>query len=119
MFIVDTDTNEIRLSCGDTGAIDINVDGYEFGELDRALFTIKTSGGQVVKQHIYPIENGKFTVTFYNRDTDTLSPGGYRWDIRFVIHPYYDESGNIVDGDQVLTPNLPMMCNLLTVVGDI
>ena len=36
-----------------------------------------------------------------------------------MIHPYYDEAGNIVDGDQVLTPNLPMTCSLLTVVGEI
>lgn len=119
MFIVDTETNEIRMSRGDTGAIEINVSGYDFGELDRALFSIKDGNGTIVKQHIYPIENGKFTVTFYNHDTDNLPAGGYTWDVRFVIHPYYDEAGNIVDGDQVLTPNLPMTCNLLTVVGEI
>jgi len=117
MFNVDG-TN-ISLSRGDTGAIEIAVDGYEFGELDRAVFTIKAGNGQEVKKHIYRIVDGKFTVTFYNRDTDTLNPGGYTWDVRFVIHPYYDENGNIVDGDQVLTPNLPMNCTLLTVVGNI
>jgi len=36
-----------------------------------------------------------------------------------VINPYYDEVGNIVDGDQVITPNTPMGVQLLTVVGDI
>ena len=119
MFIVDTETNEIRLSRGDTGAVEIAVTGHDFGEDDRALFTIKSGSGQIVKQRAYPIVDGKFTVTFFNSDTDTYNPGGYTWDVRYVIHPYYDEQGNIVDGNQVLTPNLPMTCNLLTVVGDI
>ena len=63
--------------------------------------------------------DNSFVATFFNRDTDTLQPGGYSWDVRYVIHPYYDSEGNIVDGNQVLTPNPPMAVNLLTVVGDI
>ena len=119
MFIVDTENNEIRLSKGDTGAVLIEVEGYDFGEDDRALFSIKAGNGQVVKQRAYPIVDNQFLVTFYNSDTDTLNAGGYTWDVRYVIHPYYNENGDIIDGDQVLTPNLPMNCNLLTVVGDI
>ena len=119
MFIVDTETKEIRLSRGDTGAIIIAVEGHDFGEDDRALFSIKSGNGQVVKQKAYAIVNNQFMVTFYNADTDTLAPGGYTWDVRYVIHPYYNDSGDIVDGDQVITPNLPMTCNLLTVVGEI
>jgi len=119
LFIVNTETNEIQLSRGDTGGIIIAVEGYTFGEDDRALFSIKAGNGQVVKQNAYPMTNNQFLVTFYNADTDTLAPGGYTWDVRYVIHPYYDDSGNIVDGDQVLTPSLPMTCNLLTVVGEI
>ena len=64
-------------------------------------------------------ERNMFTVTFSNGDTDKISPGGYSWDVRYVINPYYDEAGNIVDGDQVITPNTPMGVQLLTVVGDI
>lgn len=119
MFIVNTETNEIQLSRGDTGGIIIAVEGYTFGEDDRALFSIKAGNGQVVKQNAYQMTDNQFLVTFYNADTDTLAPGGYTWDVRYVIHPYYDDSGNIVNGDQVLTPSLPMTCNLLTVVGEI
>lgn len=64
-------------------------------------------------------EKNKFWVTFFNADTDQLSTGSYSWDVRYVIHPYYDENGSIVDGNQVLTPNSPMATNILTVVGDI
>ena len=111
--------NVISLSKGDTGAIEFTVAGYTFGENDRALFSIKSASGQIVKQRAYQMTNNQFTVTFYNHDTDSLTAGGYTWDVRYVIHPYYDEQGNIVDGDQVLTPELPSQCNLLTVVGDI
>lgn len=119
MFIVDQETNTITLSRGDTGSVTIAVEGYTFGENDRALFSIKAGSGQIIKQRAYPLVNNEFTVTFFNVDTDTLAPGGYNWDVRYVINPYYNDNGDIVDGDQVITPNLPMQCNLLQVVGDI
>lgn len=111
--------NVITLSRGDTGAVEISAEGYDFAENDRALFSIRSGNGTIVKQKAYPMENNTFTVTFFNSDTDTLAAGGYTWDVRYVINPYYDEYGNLVDGDQVLTPNNPMTMNLLTVVGDI
>ena len=61
----------------------------------------------------------EFIVTFMNADTDSLAPGGYSWDVRYVINPYYNDLGRIVDGDQVITPNQPMGAQLLNVVGDI
>lgn len=64
-------------------------------------------------------DRNTFTVTFYNSDTDQVTPGGYSWDVRYVINPYYDEDGALVDGDQIITPNNPMNIQLLTVVGDI
>lgn len=119
MFNVNPENDSITLSKGDTGAVSITVEGYDFGINDRALFSIRSGNGQIVKQKAYPIVNNEFTVTFFNADTDMLSPGVYSWDVRYVINPYYNENGDIVDGDQVLTPNLPMECNLLQIVGDI
>lgn len=118
MFNVDMTTNTISLSRGDTGAVTISVTGYIFGENDRALFSIK-SGGQIIKQKVYEIVNNEFTVTFFNADTEMLSPGDYSWDVRYVINPYYSEDGDIIDGDQILTPNNPMTVSILSVVGDI
>lgn len=90
---------EIRLSRGDTGAIKFTANAkyhgtenpYTFGERDRAVFTIKSANGQVVKQRAYPMTSNQFTVVFFNADTDTFAPGGYNWDVRYVINPYYDE----------------------------
>lgn len=111
----------ISLSRGDTGAIKFIADtDYTFETEDRALFSIKNGVGEVVKQSAFELdENKAFVVTFFNADTDNLAPGTYNWDVRYVIHPYYDSQGRIIDGDQVITPNEPMNLNLLNVVGEV
>ena len=116
---------QINLSRGDTGALKVTasatLDGepFTFGADDRALFSIKNGQGEVVKEKIAEMNNNVFMVYFFNSDTDTLAPGNYLWDVRYIINPYYDASGRIVDGDQVITPNQPMNLQLLTVVGDV
>lgn len=117
MFKVEGTT--ITLSRGDTGAFKVTATGYTFGTDDRALFSLKNSQGTVVKQQAYPMTNNQFIVYFLNADTDTLPPGKYTWDIRYVVNPEYDQQGNIVDGDQVATPKTPQPFELLAVVGDI
>lgn len=90
---------QITISRGDTGAIrmkakakrrDTGAD-YIFGERDRALFSIKNSAGNYVKQKCYPMINNYFTVVFFNSDTDQLGAGNYIWDVRYVINPYYTD----------------------------
>lgn len=119
MFGVDGFT--ISLSRGDTGAIKFTADtDYTFAAEDRALFSIKNAVGDVVKQVVFPLDETKsFVVAFYNADTDNLAAGAYQWDVRYVIHPYYDAQGRIVDGNQVITPRQPMELQLLQVVGEV
>ena len=123
MFSVEGYT--IRLSRGDTGAMKIkatatlNGEPFTFGPNDRALFSIKNGQGEIVKEKVAALENNEFTVYFLNADTDNLSPTSYSWDVRYIINPYYDANGRIIDGDQVITPKEPMSMNLLTVVGDV
>ena len=111
----------ISLSRGDTGAIKFTADTeYVFTSDDRALFSIKNPVGEVVKQQAFELdENKSFVVPFMNADTDNLAAGSYSWDVRYIIHPYYDAAGNIVDGDQVITPRQPMEMQLLQVVGEV
>jgi hypothetical protein len=111
----------ITLSRGDTGAIKITArTDHVFDAVDRALFSIKNAVGEMVKQQAYALdENKAFVVSFFNSDTDNLAAGAYQWDVRYVLHPYYDDAGNIVDGDQVITPNEPMGIQLLQVVGEV
>lgn len=111
---------QITMTRGDTGAFKATMTGYTFGEDDRVLFTVKSADGTVVKQGAYhPDENGQFTVYFTNEETDYLTPGAYSWDFRVVIHPYYDDDGNITSGVHVHTPTLPQTLTLLPAVGDI
>ena len=123
MYNVDEYT--ISLSRGDTGALKVNatatLDGqaFTFGTDDRALFSIKNANGEIIMQKACEMTDNSFTVYFLNSDTDSLAPGAYSWDVRYIIHPYYDSSGKIVNGDQVITPKLPMTLSLLTVVGDV
>ena len=119
MFGVDGYT--ITLSRGDTGAIKVTATtDYTFSANDRALFSIKNAVGEVVKQQAFALdENNAFVVNFYNADTDNLAAGAFTWDVRYIINPYYDASGKIVDGDQVITPKRPMGMQLLQVVGEV
>ena len=90
---------EITLSRGDTGAIKFKANvtrrdtgaAYTFGVRDRAVFSIKSGAGQVVKQKAYPMINNEYMVIFMNADTDKIAPGGYSWDTRYVINPYYED----------------------------
>ena len=123
MFNVEDYT--ITLSRGDTGALKVNATAtlngspFTFGSDDRALFSIKNANGEIIMQKASAMTDNSFTVYFLNADTDALAPGSFSWDVRYIIHPYYDASGNIVDGDQVITPKTPQTMNLLTVVGDV
>lgn len=115
----------IELSRGDTGALTVKANAtlegepYVFGANDRALFSIKSGNGEIIMQKICPMVNNAFTVQFLNADTDSLAPGSYSWDVRYIINPYYDDSGRMINGNQVITPRAPMSLNLLTVVGDV
>jgi len=176
MFSVNGTT--ITISRGDTGALRIHANAtradtgaaYTFGERDRAVFSIK-AGNQLVRQKAYPLVNNAFIVVFTNQDTENLQAGGgYTWDVRYAINPYYEDDPPAgtwtpyadltfpvakdtkcmhggtyylakqtietsedwtpshwsfadyrkpVDGDQIITPYLPMSVNILNVVGDI
>ena len=115
----------ITLSRGDTGAMRVVAEAtlegepFTFGADDRALFSIKNGQGEDVKEKVAQMTDNAFTVYFLNADTDRLAPGTYSWDVRYIIHPYYDSEGRIIDGDQVITPKEPMGMTLLTVVGDV
>lgn len=123
MFSVD-EKGAISLSVGDTAAFTITARGYTFEAEDRALFTVRDGGGDKIIERAYALDdvelgNGVFVVQLANSDTDQLTPGAYSWDVRYVIKPYYDESGRIVSGDQVITPKLAMTLTLLPVVGEV
>jgi hypothetical protein len=70
-------------------------------------------------EKVSEMQDNAFVVYFQNGDTDGLASGSYTWDVRYIIHPYYDDSGRIVNGNQVITPKEPQSLTLLVVVGDV
>ena len=123
MFWID-EQGTINLSVGDTASFTISATGYTFDNDDRALWTVKNNQNKVVFERAYPLvsndlENGVFQVNLINSDTDTLAPGDYNWDVRYIIHPYYDSKGRIFDGDQVITPKEAQKLKLLPVIGEV
>ena len=97
--------DHIYINRGDTGAITISSFGYDFGENDRCVFTVKASDGTIVKQVIAEMTDGAFDIAFLHNDTVNLSEGdGYTWGITYYVNPYYDDDGNITNGNLVYTP---------------
>lgn len=122
MFVVDENTGRIDMHRGDTGAFTITLSGYTLTENDRVLITFMGSGGTEIKKAYYVPENNQVTVTFGNPETDYLSTGDYKWDVRVVIDPVWDDSGAepvIVDGAAVSTPMDPMTLHIRNTVGQI
>lgn len=124
MFWIDDDTKMIHLSRGDTASFIVRATGHTFAEADRALFTLKNGSGNIVFEQAYSLTdetlgNGAFQVDFHNPDTDALATGVYNWDVRYILGPYYDESGRIINGNQVITPEAPQSMQLLAVVGEV
>lgn len=132
MFAVDPSNGMIEMNVGDTGSFELigaRDDGDLFTEYDRAVFSIKNQAAEMVIERVYALDNdelgnGHVLIQFNNADTDHLIPGSYTWEVRFVVNPYYDTSGRIVDGDIVSTPGIdgkgnPMPMTLKAVQADI
>jgi hypothetical protein len=108
----------IIMSRGDTGAMTISTDGYSFAAEDRADFCVRDESGGIVIHHVYPIIDNRFTVAFRNEDTEGLEPGEYSWEARFLVHPYYDGAGTIVNANQIVSMGIKPF-TILPVVHDI
>lgn len=121
MFSIDN--GAITLSRGDTASFTVTATGHTFAAEDRALFTVKDSASAVILERVYALDtalgNGVFLVQLSNSDTDQLPAGVYSWDVRYVLHPYYDSTGRIIDGDQVITPKTAQNLTLISTVGEV
>lgn len=115
MFKVDYTTGAITMSVGDTGSFQVEAhrdDETDWTEDDRATLTIKNAEGSIVLERDYRLDddeglgNGVIGIEFQNSDTDTWNPGIYSWEMRYIVNPYYDSNGKIIDGDIVRTPGI-------------
>ena len=102
--MIAVDGRHIYINRGDTGGVKIKCSGYDFGDDDRCVFTLKAADGSVVLETINEIDDGEFEVYFLHNDTANLTPGdGYYWGITYYISAYYQD-GKVVNGNVVYTP---------------
>ena len=118
MFVVDETTKQITMHRGDTGTITFTLTGFDFSNVDaKAIFSMKRNDLQI-KEEVHDIdEDNEFVVEFRNADTDGIDPGTYEYDIRIVIDPVYDQSGSVIDGEIVYTPEDPIAVNVKRTIG--
>ena len=94
MFEINKDTSAVTMHRGDTGAYYANLrrkSGEDFGENDRAIYTVK-NGATVMIEREFKLDdenlgNGKILIAFRNSDTDTWPGGTYTTEIRVAINP--------------------------------
>ncbi len=99
MFTLDTETNKITMEPGDTGGFKVEVNWVNFtGEMALVLGVCDSNGDDVLVKS-WPIENGAAHVDFCNHDTRDIEPGNYKWQLRIVTNPEYDEDGNVIAKD--------------------
>lgn len=103
----DPKDRKIELPAGDTMTIVVrlkqNGDGY--AAMIFAVFDPMKKGKDLVRIPVEITENTA-VVRLTNKDTRDLPAGRYKWQLRFVSDPEYDEDGHVLandDDDNVLS----------------
>lgn len=120
MFVIDPEERLVTLHRGDTGVVLYRLVGYNMlMPEDRVKLVMRDAFGQIIREEILEIdvEDNTFRVVFTNEDTESLAPGRYRYDVRVVIGPEYDDHGKIEDGEAISTPISPLFLQVLDTVG--
>lgn len=98
-FSYNEETNKITLEPGDTGSFTVNVDWPRFeGEIALVLGVCNKDGEDVILKS-WSVVDGMVAVELCNHDTRDLEPGNYKWQLRIVTDPEYDENGNVIAED--------------------
>lgn len=86
---------------GDTGSFSLPALAIETQSANTiAVFSIFNNQKRIWT-HEYPITNGMVVVKFDHEDTKDFPIGEYYWDIKTYVNPRYNESGDLIDGDEV------------------
>ncbi len=109
------DQDEMKITCpqGDTGLLLIRINGMDGQPLSELL------DGVVIFAVCKELKNGTFTtessksveivdntvtINITNSFSRGIQPGDYRWDVRIVTDPEYDDDDNVIcmdDSDEV------------------
>ena len=98
------DTKAITISAGDTLDLPVKVSGKEYDAAVFAVFNPSTGRDLVVVPS--ELSEGECVIRLAARHTRDVPAGKYKWNIRLVTDPGYDENGSIIandDSDNVLS----------------
>lgn len=100
-FLYDENTNKIALEPGDTGGFTVGIEWPRVDVTNVALVlgVCTNKGEDVLRKHWLFNEEGIVHVWFCNHDTRDIDSGTYKWQMRFVTDPEYDEDGNVIAQD--------------------
>ena len=106
-FSFDEATHAITMAAGDTANMLIHVEYKELSAGDVLVFAIfdPSDLNDIVRKTV-EIKDGIARIRLCNHDTRDVEPGRYKWNLRLITSPIYDEEGNIrVDEctDEVIT----------------
>lgn len=102
-YTYDEQTKEIAISAGDTMNIPVSITGAQY---DAVLFVVYQRGGGDLVKIPGVLSNGSAVIRVANRHTQGLDEGRYKWNLRFISDPAYDENDEIIideDSDNVWT----------------
>lgn len=95
-FAYDTTDNSITMAVGDTATITAIVEWENLAPGDVILFAIfdRTTGEDKLCKPV-EIKDEQAVIRLCNRDTRDIPAGRYKWNLRIVTDPVYDEEGNV------------------------
>jgi hypothetical protein len=95
-FAYNTETNAIRMAVGDTGGFSVRVEWDRLAKGDVILFAIfdPSADGDLLCKPV-GIKDGRAYIRLCNHDTRDIEPGRYKWNLRIVTSPVYDDDGNV------------------------
>ena len=103
-YTYDAATKAITISAGDTMDFSVRIAGDKF---DAAVFAVyDPNTGEDVFTVPARIRNNECSIRLAARHTMNVAAGKYRWNIRLVTNPGYDNEGNVIlddDTDNSLT----------------
>lgn len=95
-FAYDEESRAITMAAGDTANLWVDVEWDRLAPGDVLLFAIfdPAAAGDLVCKPV-EIVDGQAHIRICNHDTRSIEPGRYRWNLRLVTSPIYDEEGNV------------------------
>lgn len=96
-FSYDPGTNKITCPRNNNGALEVKVTGIAFEAEDVVAFYIRdpARSKKLREMVLHPDGEGKCVFALNSGDTALIPPGRYKWNLRIVTAPLYDNDGNL------------------------